>query len=424
MWSSSVNNLTWQCLGASQVADASLALAAASDRSDWALDQLPPWGMSSRGATAGVQASTSHRQLSARQHKAIANLASAHATSGAAIPGTRQVAMGTSSGCVIVVDGRGGTSVGVAWPLAAVRSDNPEAVVDAALAKQRAGNGGITRVTASVHNVVVSFDGTGLFAWRCHGVGPDQPRVLEGRSGYLNDAELQRTPVTHVAVRGSLCFACTARGTVLCVDLGSQQRYWHTEQVFVGCTGLHAVGAHLFAGTVQGLVAVDIQRLSVLGVSTVYRHDVSFCRCAHDSRLITSCRMPDTRVCVCVRVWVACAGQPWTPGQDAGALAASGAVCCRRRHDAGRGRTAWQVCVLGEHASVAAAGQGDTGGHHFVRASGAGLRSSAGCNARSHLAVCAPDVLGGSAAATSSPTPQRTAPWDPWCTHSHSRTLS
>ena len=87
-------------------------------------------------------------------------------------------------------------------------------------------------------------------------------------------SELAQARFTHFLVQGSTCYACTAAGSIVCVDLDAEQRMWHTEALFVDCTGLHMTNGQLFAGTTNGLMAVNVQRMSVAGLCTEYYYQV------------------------------------------------------------------------------------------------------------------------------------------------------
>ena len=190
-------------------------------------------------------------------------------TCGAAIPRSQVVAISLDNGAVALVGSSDGGLRGLLCPVVGQLD-----TVSALRACEAAANP-VEEIAATQHHIVARLS-LGLFAWRRVDMGDaDRPPSYEGCGGYfMPHSELAQARFTHFLVQGSTCYACTAAGSIVCVDLDAEQRMWHTEALFVDCTGLHMTNGQLFAGTTNGLMAVNVQRMSVAGLCTEYYYQV------------------------------------------------------------------------------------------------------------------------------------------------------
>jgi len=173
------------------------------------------------------------------------------------IPGSRLAVVGLQSGDVVVIDVRCGQSLLYLAPIAT-------------RAKQRVGRGAVQQVIATRMHVVVVFSDAGVFAWKNESRGPDP--LFKALGGGITARDTASTQYTHALMDGALCYLVTAKGTVLCLNLDAESRYWHTEQSFVGCTGIHLVDGQLFAASVGGVKAIDVKRMSVFGLYSLFHY--------------------------------------------------------------------------------------------------------------------------------------------------------
>ena len=200
-------------------------------------------------------------------------LENGHVVCAARLSGTKFLLLGMTSGAVVIVNADDGTCAGVAWPAPTISSDDAATVAVAASDNARVGVGGVVELHTDGIRAVAQFGSSGLFSWRVD--VNDSACVLRGQSGFLASAELGATRFSHILLHGALVYACSSTGSVLCIDAEREVRFWHTEQAFVDCSGLHMTGDQLFAGTDTGIVAVNVGRLATMGLACVYNHEVS-----------------------------------------------------------------------------------------------------------------------------------------------------